>query len=161
MRADHADPTMLIRPMHDADITWVAALLKQLALAFIVHESAPEARATFLRDNDESRIRRLVDGGLRYHVAVEDDALAGFIALRERRHLFHMFVDERWQRQGHGRRLWETARLAALADGASGVFTVNASNFAVPTYLALGFVPTMPTQCLNGLYFNPMRYDPA
>ena len=53
-------------------------------------------------------------------------------------------------------KLWEVARPAAIDAGGSGSFTVNASNFAVPVYEAMGFVRTAPTQCLKGLYFNPM-----
>jgi hypothetical protein len=52
------------------------------------------------------------------------------------------------------------ARREAVARGGPGQFTVNSSNYAVPVYEAFGFVRTAPTQCLKGLYFNPMRYTP-
>lgn len=151
---------MLIRPMLAPDVPAVACLLRQQALDFILHESTPEGRATFLRENDEEGIRRLFDTGMRYHVALEGEALAGFVAVRDARHLFHMFVDARWHRQGLGRRLWEVARQAALAAGGNGEFTVNASNYAVPVYEALGFTRTAPTQCTKGLLYNPMRFVP-
>lgn len=148
---------MLIRPIEDQDVPAVASLFKVLARRFIVHESTPEGAATFLRENDEAAIRRYIALGHVYHVAVADGDLAGFIAVRERSHLFHMFVGVDWQRQGLGRRLWEVARAAAIAGGGSGSFTVNASNFAVPVYEAMGFVRTAPTQSLKGLFFNPMK----
>ena len=148
---------MLIRPIEDEDIPAVACLLKVLARQFIVHESTPEGAATFLRENDEEAIRRYIAYGHVYHVALCDGDLAGFIAVRGRTHLFHMFVCVKWQRQGVGRMLWEVARAAAMADGGSGEFTVNASNFAVPVYEAMGFVRTAPMQSLKGLFFNPMQ----
>lgn len=147
---------MLIRPIQDDDIAAVAQLLKVLARQFIVHESTPEGAATFLRENDAQAIRRYIASGHVYHVADADGDIVGFVGVRERSHLFHMFVGVQWQGQGVGRQLWETARAAAIAEGGSGAFTVNASNFAVPVYEAMGFVRTAPTQSLKGLFFNPM-----
>ena len=148
---------MLIRAIEERDIPIVARLLNVLAREFIVHESTPEGAATFLRENDEEGIRHYIGMGHVYHVAEVDGEIAGFIAIRERSHLFHMFVGARWQRQGVGRKLWEAAREAAVEAGGSGSFTVNASNFAVQVYEAMGFVRTAPTQCVKGLYFNPME----
>jgi ribosomal protein S18 acetylase RimI-like enzyme len=148
---------MEIRPIAEADIAAVARLLNVLSREFIVNESTPEGASTFLRENDEEGIRRYIGMGKVYHVADAGGEIAGFIAVRERAHLFHMFVGVKWQRQGLARRLWEVARAQAIAAGGSGGFTVNASNFAVPMYEALGFVRTAPMQCLKGLYFNPME----
>lgn len=50
----------------------------------------------------------------------------------------------------------QVARRVACEGGQAGVRTVNASNYAVPVYEALGFVRTAPMQCKNGVYFNPM-----
>ena len=147
---------MLIRPIEDKDVPAVARLLRVLARQFIVHESTPEGAATFLRENDEEATRRYIAIGHVYHVAEVDGEIAGFIAVRECNHLFHMFVGVKWQRQGAGRKLWDVARETAIAGGGSGGFTVNASNFAVPVYEAMGFVRTAPMQSLKGLYFNPM-----
>ena len=149
---------MLIRSLQDNDIPAVACLLKTLARQFIVHESTPAGAATFLRENDESAIRGYIASGHVYHVAERDGEIAGFVAVRACMHLFHMFVGARWQRQGVGRRLWETARTQAIAAGGSGQFTVNASNFAVPVYEALGFARTAPMQSMKGLFFNPMGW---
>jgi GNAT superfamily N-acetyltransferase len=148
---------MRIRPIEDKDVPAVARLLKVLAREFIVHESTPEGAATFLRENDEDAIRRYIASGQVYHVAESDGQIAGFISIRDRSHLFHMFVGVKWQGQGVARKLWERARQAAMDAGGSGNFTVNASNFAVPVYEAMGFARTAPTQCLKGLYFNPMK----
>lgn len=148
---------MLIRPIADKDVPAVARLLQVLAREFIVHESTPEGASTFLRENDETAIRRYIEQGHVYHVAVVDGEIAGFIAIRDRAHLFHMFVGLKWQRQGLARKLWETARQAAIEAGGCGSFTVNASNFAVPVYQAMGFVRTAPMQSLKGLFFNPMK----
>ena len=148
---------MLIRPLADTDIPAVAALLRELAREFIVHESTPEGASTFLTENNELGVRGFLARGHVYHVAVIDGELAGFVAMRDRSHVFHLFVGKRWHRRGVARALWDVAREAALAAGGGAAFTVNASNFAVPVYEAFGFVRAGPTQCVKGLYFNPMR----
>lgn len=148
---------MVIRPLVTTDIPLVAHLLRTLALEYILHESSAEGASTFLAENNESGLRGFVARGHVYHVALAGEELAGFVAVRDDRHLFHLFVDKRWHGRGLARRLWETARTAAIARGGGAVFTVNASNFAVPMYEALGFVRTAPTQCTKGLYYNPMR----
>jgi len=152
---------MEIRPLADNDIPRlvpaIAALLRELALEFIVHESTPEGAATFLAENDQMGVRTFLALGHVYHVALDDGELAGFIAIRDNSHLFHLFVGKRWQGRGLARRLWNVARAAAIARGGDGSFTVNASNHAVGTYEAFGFVRVAPTQCVKGLYFNPMR----
>jgi len=139
----------------------MAGLLRELACEYIVHESPPEGAATFLSENDEMGVRGFLARGHVYHVALVDGTLAGFVAMRDHSHLFHLFVGKRWHRRGLARALWETARDAALDAGGDGAFTVNSSNFAVPVYEAFGFVRVGPTQCVKGLYFNPMRLDEA
>lgn len=148
---------MRIRPIEHSDVPAVAALFRALATEFIVHESPPEAAATFLRDNDEAGFQGFLRLGHAYHVAEIDGELAGFIAIRERQHLYHMFVAKRFHRRGVARALWDVARRAAIVAGGDGSFTVNASNYALPVYQAMGFQRSAPMQCVNGLYFNPMQ----
>lgn len=151
---------ILIRPLAGADVAAAAGLLRRAAGEFILHESAPQDAADFLAQHGEDGIRAALAAGMAYHAALVDGALAGFIGMRERSHVYHLFVDKRWQRRGIARRLWECARAAALAPGHQGVFTVNSSNHAVPLYESLGFVRSAPMQVARVRY-NPMRLDPA
>jgi ribosomal protein S18 acetylase RimI-like enzyme len=154
---------MLIRPIAEADIPAAAALLRRAAEEFILHESTPEGAARFLAEQGEDGLRRFIADGYVYHVAVVDGELAGFIGIRGRSHIYGLYVDKRWQRRGIARRLWDTARALALA-GAVGddpgalpcEFTVNASNYAVALYEALGFERTAPMQ-VGIVRYNPMR----
>jgi GNAT superfamily N-acetyltransferase len=148
---------MRIRPITDTDIPAVATLMRSLSDEFIVHECSRVAAASFARENDESGVRAFVAAGMRYHVAENDDGIVGFIALRDNKHVFHMFVDKAHHRQGIANSLWQVARRAALDAGNPGVFTVNASNYAVPVYEVWGFVRTAETQCKNGIFYNPMQ----
>jgi GNAT superfamily N-acetyltransferase len=150
---------MRIRPIQDTDFPTLAALIRSLSEQFIMHESHPEAAADFVRENDEDCLRGFVRAGMAYHVAEREGAIAGFIALRDQGHIYHLFVDQAYHRQGIAKALWQVARQAARDGGHTGPFTVNASNYALPVYEALGFVRTAETQCKNGIYFNPMQLD--
>ncbi|WP_075795999.1 GNAT family N-acetyltransferase [Massilia putida] len=147
---------MLIRPFESTDIPAAADVLRRAAETFILHESTPEHAANFLAEHDAAALRRNVDADFLYHAAVVDGVLAGFIGVRGGTHLFHLFVDAAYQRRGIARALWEVARAAALRPGHPGVFTVNASNVAVPFYASLGFERTAPMQEASVRY-NPMR----
>jgi ribosomal protein S18 acetylase RimI-like enzyme len=154
---------MLIRPIAEADIPAAAALLRRAAEEFILHESTPEGAARFLAEQGEDGLRRFIADGYVYHVAVVDGELAGFIGIRGRSHIYGLYVDKRWQRRGIARRLWDSARAVALARAVGddpgahpGEFTVNASNYAVALYEALGFERTAPMQ-VGIVRYNPMR----
>lgn len=155
-----ADTPLSIRPCEDRDLAAMARLFRACALAYIVHEAPPEGASNFLRDNDEEGLRGFVRSGHVYHVALAGDELAGFVAIRNNDHLYHLFVDPRWHRRGLARRLWDVARAEALARGGPGAFTVNASNYAVPVYEAFGFERSGPLQCVKGMQVNPMRLTP-
>jgi ribosomal protein S18 acetylase RimI-like enzyme len=152
---------LLIRPLQTSDIPAVAQLLRDLAEKSIVHEFSSDARDLFLAKNDESAIRNFVADGFRYHVAVLDGTLVGFVGVRSNCHLYHLFVAEALQRRGIGRRLWEIAATECRKEGNPGAFTVNSSNNAIPIYERFGFKRTAPTQNNNGVLFNPMelRFD--
>jgi len=93
----------------------------------------------------------------RYLLAYSDSQLAGFIAIRDGSHLFHLFVDRAYQRQGIARLLWERAVRKLCAPGSEGGFTVNSSLSAAPVYQAFGFVPAGALQSMHGISFLPMR----
>ena len=133
--------------------------MRALSEEFIVHECTPEGAAFFIRENNEDGIRNFVKAGTVYVVAEIDNGIAGFIAMRDHKHIFHMFVDKAQHRQGVAAALWHVVRQAALAAGNSGTFTVNSSNYAVPVYEKMGFVRTAEMQCKNGIFYNPMQSE--
>ena len=93
----------------------------------------------------------------RYLLAYAGPHLAGFIAIRDGSHLFHLFVGRVHQRQGLGRLLWRQALRELCTPNSEGVFTVNSSLSAVPVYLSFGFAPAGSTQSAHGISFLPMR----
>lgn len=147
---------MHIRPAEQNDYPVMAHMLHGLALKFIVPGMTTEAAATFLRSNDEAALLAYRDAGHVASVAVIDDQIAGFIAIRPRNHVFHLFVAQQWQRRGVARALWE--HVLEQAGPETGAFTVNSSPYAVPAYLALGFTCSAPRDCHMGVSYQPMIY---
>jgi ribosomal protein S18 acetylase RimI-like enzyme len=149
-----------IRALTPDDIPAAAALLRRAAEEFILHESSPADGASFLAEQGVEGMRGFLAQGFVYHVAEVNEGmgneLAGFIAIRERSHVYSLYVDQRFHRRGIARRLWDAAREAALGPDHPGAFTVNSSNHAMPFYTSLGFVPTAPTQ-VSIVRYNPMR----
>ena len=93
----------------------------------------------------------------RYLLACLGSQLAGFIAIRDGFHLFHLFIDRSHQGEGIARQLWERALRELCAPGNDGDFTVNSSLSAVRVYQAFGFVPAGAIQRVHGISFLPMR----
>ena len=147
---------MQLRPATPDDAPAISALIHgHLGELTISGTSAGAGR--FLEFVTSSAIRGYLESPqFRYAVASADGALAGVVAVRNGTHLYHLFVQPQWQRQGLGRRLWAHAREALIEADAS-VLTVNSSVHAVPVYQAFGFEVHGPRVEQHGVAFIPMR----
>lgn len=96
-----------------------------------------------------------------YIVAESGSGLAGFITIRDNTHLFHLFVEKNYQRQGLARKLWKLALSGEYSIPSAGAFTVNSSLSAVPVYTAFGFIPVGEVKHVHGISFLPMQLDNA
>jgi ribosomal protein S18 acetylase RimI-like enzyme len=150
---------LIIRPMEPADIEPVARLLSELATEFIVSEFDEPAQRRFLVENNAEAIRGFIANQFTYHVAEINGQLAGFVGVRDRKHLYHLFVAKPFQRRGLGRTLWEFAKRECEACGHRGAFTVNSSNYATPIYERWGFRREGPPKTSNGITYNPMKLE--
>jgi GNAT superfamily N-acetyltransferase len=99
----------------------------------------------------------LADPRFAYFKAVEKGTLAGVVAARDSSQLYHLFVDESFQRRGLSRQLWSHAR-AAVGEANPGYFSVNSTPYAQPVYERFGFVATGPRVENKGIAFVPMRW---
>ena len=149
-------PAIHIRRLEPGDVPDVAALLEQLARTSITGEFSPLAQEKFLRSNDAAAIHGFIAHGFQCWVAESNQAIIGFVGVRDNSHLYHLFVAEPFQRQGIARQLWRVAQEACQAAGNPGRFTVNSSNNAVAFYESLGFRRSHPMQDSDGVLYNPM-----
>lgn len=151
---------MRIRLATPADAEAISALIRGVSHFFTLRPDGAGAEA-FLETVSPDAVRGYLSSpDYAYRVAEEDGAIIGVVAVRENRHLYHLFVAPDGQRRGLARRLWTEAMEAALRAGNPGAFTVNASVYAVPVYERFGFVATGPRVEANGIAFVPMHRVP-
>ena len=92
-----------------------------------------------------------------YVLACQDETLLGFIAMRDRTHVFHLFVRSDHQNKGLARELWHEARRRTEVNQPDPAYTVNSSLIAVRVYEAFGFRAAGPVARVHGISFLPMR----
>ncbi|MGQ8367236.1 GNAT family N-acetyltransferase [Glaciecola sp. 1036] len=98
--------------------------------------------------------RRLTDDNYVNLVCVIDNKIVGYIALKEKSHLYHLFVDKNFHGRGIARMLW-TSLSPFLSK--STPTTVRSSVYAVPVYQKLGFIICGEKATKNGVSFQPME----
>jgi GNAT superfamily N-acetyltransferase len=153
----HAALQIEFRAGCPADAEAVAGLIASFQSELTDNPSGAGAELYLASVSVHAEREYLASERYRYLVAYADSQFAGFIAIRDRSHLFHLFVERSHQRQGIGRRLWERALDDLCVPGSDGCFTVNSSLRAVPVYEAFGFIPAGSIQSMHGISFLPMR----
>eukprot|EP01041_Mallomonas_annulata_P014620 gene14620-31104_t len=146
---------MHIRPAKTQDADAISALINASAHHFLLEPSASGAERFLAGITPQAILGYITSSNFRYLMAEDGTELAGAVALRDGRHLFHLFVAPTHQRQGLARALWEAAKQGAATD--LKIFTVNASPNAVAVYERFGFAATGPRTAMNGIAFVPME----
>lgn len=79
----------------------------------------------------------------------------GMMALRGGEHISLAFVRADFHRQGVGRMLYSAVRRYAVRNGTRSI-TVNASDYGIPFYRAMGFKETDMRLMTDGIVYTPM-----
>ena len=129
---------MKIRPATTDDARAISALISSVAHYFTLHPQG-EGAEDFLKTIRPSSIAGYIAAeNFMYFAGFVADELAGVVAIRDQKHLFHLFVAPKFQRQGIAGRLWAFAKDSAIRAGNTQDFTVNSTLYAVPFYERLG-----------------------
>lgn len=148
---------MNIRPATSNDSKSISTLIRSVAHYFTLHPQGLGAEG-FLKTIASDAIDGLVQAAhFRYFAGFIGDDLAGVVAIRDNKHLYHLFVSPQFQRQGLASQLWVHAKADALRRGNPGEFTVNSSPFAVPVYASFGFEAVGDKVESQGIAFVPMK----
>jgi GNAT superfamily N-acetyltransferase len=148
---------MIIKQAILADSERISKLVYGLAEKYIAHEFTAEGVENLLSSMEPGEIKQYIESGFMYHIAESDGQLVGVVGVRDNSHLYHLFVDERYQRQGIAKALWRVAVESCLLKGNPGVFTVNSSRYALPIYERLGFIVQSGPQQSSGVTYIPMK----
>jgi ribosomal protein S18 acetylase RimI-like enzyme len=146
-----------IRPATTDDAQRISELITTLAREHIACDLSPEGSERLLNSLSADSIRSFINSRFRYFVAETGGTIAGVVATRDDQHLYHLFVDNQFQRQGLAARLWRVAHAACVAARGTREFTVNSSRNAVAVYERFGFVRHGETQNVGGVVFVPMK----
>jgi len=144
----------VFRPARHDDATDISALIQLFLHEFTISADGSGAEQFLASVTAEAEAGYIANSRYRYITAFAGDVLAGFIAIRDRSHIFHLFVAPAFQRKGLAARLWQ-AELELAPD--LEFFTVNSSPFALPVYERFGFVKAGPQVEMHGICFVPMR----
>ena len=148
---------MKIRPATTDDARAISALISSVAHYFTLHPQG-EGAEDFLKTIRPSSIAGYITAeNFMYFAGFVADELAGVVAIRDKKHLFHLFVAPKFQRQGIAGRLWAFAKDSAIRAGNTQDFTVNSTLYAVPFYERLGFKARGPKVETHGIAFVPMK----
>lgn len=147
---------MQIRIATSFDAAGISDLIRSLSDPFLSSPDGAGAERFFISINEQAIAIYVTASNFTYLVAEEDGVFAGIVAIRDNKHLFHLFVAPAYQGAGLARRLWEIVRNTAVINGNTGEFTVNASLNAVAVYARFGFVPTSEVVQMHGISFQPM-----
>jgi ribosomal protein S18 acetylase RimI-like enzyme len=85
---------------------------------------------------------------------VIDNSIVGYISIKDNKHLYHLFVDEKYQKQGIAKKLWEFVKENIEFE----TMTTNASLSAINVYESFGFEIDAKVQIHNELKYQPMVY---
>lgn len=147
-----------IRQATTEDAAEISELISSVA-HFFTQEPSGKGAEGFMAGITTEAIRGYIQSPDFYYLAAfHGTTLAGVAALREGKHLFHLFVAPAFQRQGLARQLWLAAKAAATTTTKE--FTVNSTPYAVPVYERFGFVSIGPKVEMNGIAFVPMKTTP-
>jgi GNAT superfamily N-acetyltransferase len=151
---------MHIRPGTPGDAKAIASLIASFQPILTLEPSGAGAEQYLASVSEDAEREYLSSPRYAYLIAELEGRMAGFIAMRDRKHLFHLFVAAARQRTGIARALWEQARQLSLRAGPIAEFTVNSSLNAVPVYRSFGFVPAGDIAQAHGIAFLPMHLTP-
>ncbi len=139
------------------DAIAISELISRFALDFCVNPDGSGADLFLQSVSESAELSYLSDVRHHFILAWCGETLAGFIAMRDLGHIFHLFVHPSYQGQKLASKLWQHARHYAATHGHTGNFTVNSSLKAIPVYERFGFQAKDEMVEMHGIAFLPMQ----
>ncbi len=86
-------------------------------------------------------------------VYLVNNSIIGYISVKGKSHLYHLFVSEEYQGKGISKRLWSHA----MSTLGSSIYSVRSSIYAIPVYESFGFKISEVASTKDGIGFQPME----
>lgn len=149
---------LIIRAALVDDVPAIALLIKSVAHYFYSNLKGAGADGFKSSITEASIASHIKSPEFNYIVGMFGEELVSVAALKNNKHIHHLFVLPAFHRQGVAVSCWRHLKGNAEALGNCGEFTVNSSIFAIPVYSKFGFIATTELQTKNGVEFQPMCY---
>ena len=81
-----------------------------------------------------------------------NNSIVGYISVKNKSHIYHLFVSQQHQRKGIAKALWEN--IIKICD--SSKYSVRSSLYAIPVYASFGFTPSSPINVKEGIQYQEM-----
>lgn len=134
------------------DASSIYELIRSVAQACLGTDATP-----FLNTVSPSTIEsQLQNPAYSYVLGFVGNELVGVAAIREKKHVYHLFVSPKHHYKGIAKSLWNNLMSDAVSNGIN-MFTVNSSIYAVPIYRKFGFLPASEPQTKSGINYVPMK----
>jgi len=154
--------SMQIRSATLKDDATISKLICRLTRRYISKDCTPAGAKRLLHSMEAKHIQGYLNSGYRYYLAEIDHQLVGVIGFiaepsQHQFHLYHLFVDDKFQKQGIARKLWLMALNNNNQPQQQMKVTLNSSLNALKFYQKLGFVADSSTVWKNGIPSIPMK----
>ncbi len=128
-----------IRSITKADLEALSELVCESFLELSSSDWAENAVQKLIEDSTPIALSKAVESAFYSAIALRNGAIAGMVLLSKPNILKMLFVNPKLTRNGVGRALWEHIRFIVEAEAST--IELNSTNFAIPFYRAMGFVP--------------------
>ncbi|MFA7570291.1 MAG: GNAT family N-acetyltransferase [Sulfurimonadaceae bacterium] len=138
-----------------------AQTLDALRLSQLIHELTPyifeeEVPQWFEEElSKESFEKRILSTEYDHFIYVQENKIVGFIAIKDKNRLFHLFVDSKYHKKGIAKALWDNIKEQYDVSNMS----VNSSRYAIKIYESFGFKINGEQSKYLGLTYQPMVYS--
>lgn len=140
-----------IRKARNLDALRLSQLTHEL-IRYIFEKEVPKWFEDEL--SKESFEKRISSTEYEHFVYVQENKIVGFIAIKDKNRLFHLFVDSNYHKKGIAKALWHYIKKHYDVSN----MTVNASLYAIKTYESFGFKINDEQSEYLGLKYQPMTY---
>jgi len=146
-----------IRKATVTDSSEISSLISRNAKSLLNDDFDGDGLVFFLNTVSDQSIREYMEQGFNYVVALVRHEIVGVIAIKDYRHMFHLFVDKAHHKKGIAKQLWDNISRDSIARGNTEIFTLNSTSYALPVYQHWGFNRTDDLQTRHGISYTPME----
>lgn len=145
----HSKANAFIREVESKDALKLSQLTNTLT-GYIFEKETPTWFEKEL--SEESFKQRISSDEYKHFAYILGNEILGFIAIKDKNRLFHLFVDSNYHKKGIAKELWDVIKKQYDISNMS----VNASLYAIKTYESFGFSIEGEEKEYLGLKYQPM-----